>query len=88
MIQSVEYLEENTYQLDLPNTNNNIKILRYKLGGRSYYASLVQYVFDPWILKLDEGMPKQMVQFEDYAPDDAVICLEELKTTKTLIALN
>ena len=62
--------------------------MRYQLIGGSYTVSFGSYAFDPWILKIAVGVPKELIWVEHYALDAAVIQLESLKLVKDFIALN
>ena len=45
-------------------------------------------MFDPWILKLAEVMPKELIWVEYYAYDAVFIQLESLMIFKAIIYLN
>ena len=63
----VDYFSGETSQISLPDTNHNIKIFKYQIIGRKYPASFEFYVYDPWLLKLSEGFPKEVIRVEYYA---------------------
>ena len=58
MMKIVEHLDGNVNQLFLPDTNNNIKMLRYHIGGKYSPAFFQYYLFDLWLLNLTEGATK------------------------------
>ena len=49
---------------------------------------LLHHVYDPYILNISKGVPKEVIQVEDYAYDAAIIHLESLKVVIYLLALN
>ena len=58
MMQIVEYLYDSTDQIFIPDTNHNIYKISYQLCGRYSPAYLGDYMFNPWLLKMYEGVPK------------------------------
>ena len=84
----VDYFSGETSQISLPDTNHNIKIFKYQIIGRKYPASFEFYVYDPWILKIAEGVTKELIWVEDYASNAAVLQLVSLKAAKAFLALN
>ena len=84
----VDYLRVKTNQISLPDTNHNIFFLRYQLIGGSSPVSFGFYAFNPWLLKIAVGVPKEVIWVEDYVSDAAVLLLEPLKLVNDLITLN
>ena len=54
----VDYLRGKTSHIYLPESNQDIKNLRYQLIGGSYPASFGFYAFDLYILEIAVGMPR------------------------------
>ena len=84
----VDYLRVETSQVSLPDTNHNSKKLRYQSIVESSPVLFGFYVYDPWILKIAEGVTKELIWVEDYAYNAAVLQLVSLKAAKAFLAFN
>ena len=86
--QIIKYLGGETNVLSFPDTNHNVKNLRYQLIGGSSAASIGRYTFDPWLLKEATDVPKALVRVDDYASDAVAIGLGSARVVNSIAALN
>lgn len=77
------FLSGNVNYVSLPDTNHNVKNLRYQLIGGSSCAVIGSYVFDPWYLKL-AGIHQKLWRIDDFASDAVVLSLASAKTIQRL----
>jgi hypothetical protein len=80
---TLKYLDGKSNTISLPDTNHNVKNLRYQLIGGSSAATLGHYCFDPYML-LIAGVTKEVIRVEDYASDALVLRLASVKTIEKL----
>ena len=86
--QIMKYLGGETNVLSFPDTNHNVKNLRYQLIGGSSAASIGRYTFDPWLLKEEKDVPKALVRVDYYASDAVAIGLGSARAVNAIAALN
>ena len=72
--QQCDYLKGKSDQLSFPDTNHNVKNVRYQLVGGSGDVPTVlgNYIFDTALLKM-AGVAKEHVHIDDYASDALVL---------------
>lgn len=86
--QQRRYLLGETDQLSYPDTNHNIKNVRYQLTGGSGNCPSVfgSHVFDPMLLKL-AGVQRELYVVDDWASDSIVLQLASANVVRSLLEL-
>ena len=84
---SFDYLYGKSDRILLPETNHNFKNCSYQLIGGSCATVIGNNFFDPWLLKT-YGVTKEIIIFEDFAYDGAVLHISSSKTIKKLFELD
>ena len=86
--QICDYLSGKTNQLSYTETNHNTNNAWYQTSGGSSPASFGNNVFDPWLLQMAEGLPREIIRVSDYGSDTLVLAFASSHVARAVLDLD